>query len=93
VLKIIHLSFAVVLLHIIFTALSLFSHPAVFIPLNFLVELLFTPVRDFDVPIEQQVLLRGKVVEEHVVLHTDTHVLPDNFLISLDVFAVDNDSA
>lgn len=82
-----------VLLHIIFTALSLFSHPAVFIPLNFLVELLFTPVRDFDVPIEQQVLLRGKIVEEHVVLHTDTHVLPDNFLISLDVFAVDNDSA
>lgn len=88
-LKIIHLSFAVVLLHIIFTALSLFSHPADFIPLK----LLFTPVRDFDVPIEQQVLLRGKVVEEHVVLHTDTHVLPDNFLISLDVFAVDNDSA
>lgn len=49
-------------------------------------------MRDFDVPVEQQVLLRGEVVEEHVVLHAYTHVLPDNLLISPDVFVIDNDS-
>lgn len=63
-----------------------------FIPLHFLVELLFTPVRDFDVPIEQQVFLCAEVVEKHIVLHTHTHVLPDNFLVSPDVFAIHKDS-
>lgn len=76
----------------ILTASSPFSSPAIFIPIHFLVELLFTPVRDFDVAIKQQVFLCGEVVKEHVVLHTHTHVLPDNFLVSPDVFVVDKDS-
>lgn len=36
--------------------------------------------------------LCGEVVKEHVVLHTYTHVLPNNFLVSLDVFAIHEDS-
>lgn len=68
------------------------SYFPIFIPLHFLVELLFTPVRDFDVSIEQQVFLCGEVVKEHVVLHTHPHVLPDNFLVGSGIFAIHKDS-
>lgn len=74
------------------TAVSPFYNAAIFIPLHFLVELLFTPVRDFNVPVEQQVFFRGEVVKENIVLHTHTHVLPDNLLVSPDVFAIHKDS-
>lgn len=50
-------------------------------------------MRDFDVAIEQQVLLGGEVVEEHIVLHAHPHVLPDHLLVSPDVFAVHKDRA
>lgn len=49
-------------------------------------------MRDFDVPVEQQVFLCGEVVKQHVVLHTHPHILPDNFLVSPDVFAIHKDS-
>lgn len=54
---------------------------------------MFAAVRDFDVAVEQQVLLGGEVVEEHVVLHAHPHVLPDHLLVGPDVFAIHKDGA
>lgn len=54
---------------------------------------MFAAVRHFDVAIEQQVLLGGEVVEEHVVLHAHSHVLPDHLLVSPGVFAIHSDRA
>lgn len=41
-------------------------------------ELLFGPVRDFDGAVEEEVLLGGEVTEQDIMLHANSHVLPNS---------------
>lgn len=54
-------------------------------------QLLFSPVRNFDGAVEEKVLLGGEVTEQDIMLHADAHVFPHNVQICSDIFSINKD--